>query len=355
MIHSIQFKDVHAEVEEAKRKAKESDIEYDKEYKKWVAYKKRVEKEDKEYEAKMKKDPAKYPVWRKPSRMGMMGLRGEMDKRTKDTPFTDFMKGPYMNSLEALNGKRFEFTGGLNVIVGENGAGKTSLLKVIRKIFFSEGLNHSTLVGIPYWHLKLGDDALPMMGICELKADYRRCAYNLLHDRDIDRQNPFDQGGIKVFMQMYEGMSASKGEKGVIALNSLFKEFDQKTKEPIESKHHPRGMEGNVVAILKESIERYSDEYGEQAKKVLAYYKKHQVDDTKYPFIMDEPDSGFDVFKAKMLCDLLERMADDAEKNIIQPIVVLHNVAIISRLMKNKKVNFIELTPNYLETVRKFF
>ena len=44
MINSIQFKDIHAEVEEAKRKAKESDIEYDKEYKKWVAYKKRVEK-----------------------------------------------------------------------------------------------------------------------------------------------------------------------------------------------------------------------------------------------------------------------------------------------------------------------
>lgn len=355
MIHSIQFKDVHAEVEEAKRKAKESDIEYDREYKKWVAFKKRVEKEDAEYMEKRKKDPAKYPVWRMPSRCGVMGLRGEMDKRTKDTPFTDFMKGPYMNSLEALNGKRFEFSGGLNVIVGENGAGKTSLLKVIRKIFFAEGLNHSTLVGIPYWHLRLQEDTLSMMGICELKADYRRCAYNLLHDRDIDKHNPLDQGGIATFLQMYEGQSASKGEKGVIALNSLFREFDKKTNVPIESKHHPRGMEGNVMTVLKDALKHYNGESVDQIKRVIKYYKSHQVDDKKHPFIMDEPDSGFDVFKAKMLCDLLERMADDAEKNVIQPIVVLHNVAIISRLMKNKKVNFIELTPNYLETVRKFF
>lgn len=353
MIHSIKFKDISEEIAQAKVGAKECDAKYDKEYAEYLKDVEELRKKEAEFDENHKKDPDKYPSWRRPSAFRCL-RRGEMEKRTHDKDWHDLVSSPYMNALDSLNGKEFKFTEGLNVIVGANGVGKTSLLKVIRTIFVAEGKNHSLVKGQQYWHLDLEHEVIPMLEICELKADYRRCVFNLLHDRDIDKNNPW-VGGIDTFMQMYEGMHSSKGEKGLIAINAMFGEFAKGTKMDIDDPKNPRGMESEVLGTMREGVKRYSGECGQKIQRVLDYYAANQVDDKRFTIIMDEPDSGFDVFKAKDLCDMLERMANDTERNIIQPIVVLHNVAIISRLMKNASVNFIELTPNYLETVRKFF
>lgn len=66
---------------------------------------------------------------------------------------------------------------------------------------------------------------------------------------------------------------------------------------------------------------------------------------------MDEPDEGLDIYRLKELCSLLEMMVDDAPRSCIQPVVAIHNVAIIKRLLKKGGVNFIELTPGYLDAV----
>ena len=47
----------------------------------------------------------------------------------------------YMYTLPSLRGKTFEFTPKINVIVGKNGSGKTSLLKVLRYLTFCDGIN----------------------------------------------------------------------------------------------------------------------------------------------------------------------------------------------------------------------
>lgn len=351
MIHSIEFKDVRDIVEKAKREAREADFEYDKEYSEYLQEKAIYDKKNAEWENKHNEDPTKYPEYTRPRKSY---FRRDMEKRTKDSPYTDFLECSYINALESLNGKKFEFSPGLNVIVGSNGAGKTSLLKVIRTIFFCEGLRNSSLFDVPYWHFKVTNDVVPMLHMCDVIADYRRCAYNMLCERDINKNDPFSNGGAETFLQCYEGLHSSKGEKGVIALNMLLDQFREKCDLPIEDKNHPRGMAGNVMLYLIDAMARFSEETANDIREVVDYYKNHQKDDEKHPFIMDEPDSGFDVFKAQSLCNLLEKMANDSDRSIIQPIVVLHNVAIISRLMKNPKVHFIELTPGYMDAVRKF-
>lgn len=345
MIHSIEFKDVRDIVEKAKRDARAADLEYDKEYDEYLHDRAEFEKMLSDWEKAHEENPDKYPDFTRPRNYRLR----EMDKRTCDSPYEDFLECSYINALESLNGRKFEFSPGLNVIVGSNGAGKTSMLKVIRRIFFCEGGRKSELRPAPFWKLSVPNDVVPMLEICDLRADYRRCAYNMLCDGDIDKREVSD---VATFLQVYEGMRASNGERGIIALNTLLKQLGEKCDLPIEDDNHPWGMAGSVLSCLISGLS--DDEWGERMRQIVDYYDAHQVDDEKFSVIMDEPDSGFDVFRAKILCDLLERMANDADRIAIQPIVALHNVAIISRLMKNPKVNFIELTPGYMDAVRKF-
>lgn len=278
------------------------------------------------------------------------------EKRTSDTDWHEIVKAHYANALESLNGKEFHFSPLFNVIVGENGSGKTTLLKAIRALSLCpEGEMHST-TEIPYWNLTLERESYPYFGFCEMKSDYRRCLYGLVRDEDLNRHSGINN--IKQFAQAYEGSAASKGEKGIIALSTLMREFAEGKGRSVSDPENERGMEkhalGNIKDYLTKFGDRESDPFAPMLKTILDYHKRNQVDDARRPFLLDEPDCGFDVFKAKTLCDLLERMADDAEKNIIQPIVVLHNVAIIKRLMNKQNVNFIELTPGYVEAIKNF-
>lgn len=353
MIHSIKFKDIGGAIEKAKAEAKKADADWDKEYASAVREKKRREKADAEYMAKHAKDPEKYPEWRRP-KSGLWEMRfGRIEKRTRDTDWKELIRGPYQNALEALNGKTFTFTPGLNVIVGANGVGKTSLLKVIREITFAEKQDHSSLIGVPYWSLGL-DGTCALTDCCEIKADYRHCVFNLRTFADIDMKNPMDHGGIGTMLQLYEGNTQSKGEKGSYAIASLMQTFQIGKGMDINDPKNPRSMKCEVLSVMEKELERTCDDYAKRIRKVLDYYKANQVDDGKFAILLDEPDAGFDVFRALDLCRMLERMADDSEKIVIQPVVVLHNAAIIARLMRKPNVNFIELTPDYLNTVKKF-
>lgn len=353
MIHSIKFKDIGDAIEKAKSEAKKFDEDWDKEYASAVSSQKSREKDDAEYMAKHAKDPEKYPEWRRPKR-GLLDIRfGRIEKRTRDTDWKELINGPYQNALDSLNGKTFTFTTGLNVIVGSNGVGKTSLLKVIREITFAEKQDHSSLIGVPYWSLGL-DGACALMDCCEIKADYRRCVFNLRTFSDIDTQNPMDHGGIGTMLQLYEGNTQSKGEKGSYAIASLLQTFQVGAGMDINDPKNPRSMKCEVLSVMEKELKLACDDRAKNIRKFLDYYKANQVDDEKFAILMDEPDAGFDVFRALDLCRMLERMADDADENIIQPVVVLHNAAIIARLMRKPNVNFIELTPDYLNTVKEF-
>ena len=66
-------------------------------------------------------------------------LSKEEVEKTKTDEWHDCGLGGYEFDLPALNGKTIEFKPGMNVIVGRNGCGKTSLLNVIRKLTMCDG------------------------------------------------------------------------------------------------------------------------------------------------------------------------------------------------------------------------
>jgi ATPase subunit of ABC transporter with duplicated ATPase domains len=70
--------------------------------------------------------------------------------------------------------------------------------------------------------------------------------------------------------------------------------------------------------------------------------------------MLDEPDNNLDVINLKHLYDVLT-----FEHPEIQVIAIIHNVALIKKLLEAKDkgiidINFIEMTPGYLKTVKEF-
>lgn len=344
MIHSIKFHDMTEAIEKAKVEAVEADAEYDKAYQKYLEQKREIE----EYERNMKLDAQKYPWHNKPRG----GYIHEMEERTEPTDWREMVNCPYMAVLDSLNGKEFKFGKGLNVIVGANGSGKTSMLNVMRGVFFSKETYKSQLRGKPYAEIGLPED-FEMFGVADVKADYRRCMFNLVHTRDIRDSNTMF-GGMFSFLQKYDGMRQSNGEQGINSMNMLLRMFNNLESEgkDISDPENTRGFEHHVKSVLRKvGKESYSYVI---AQKMLAYYDDNHVEDDKFTFVMDEPDMGFDIFRVMQLYKTFSVIADNADTIPCQYIVVLHNVSLISRLMDKEGVNFIELTDGYLDAVKQF-
>lgn len=341
MINSIRFNDVSDLVAQAKVDASECDAEWDRDYEEYVEKKARLDREQAEYERMAMSDPEKYPERMSPR--ARHWADHEVRRRTQPTRWQDMLSIPYENALESLNGREIRFTGGLNVVVGANGSGKTSLLNVIRRIFFAYGKPSSALVGESYWWTDM-DSVASMLGICDLRADFGKSLFNMLHDKDIGEANIWSCGSGS-FLQKFCGFSASNGEKSVMSISRLFGEFGDE---------EARDMGRMVVAALEEGRTKFMDHTNKAIDMVLGYYRDHHVPGDKWTMVMDEPDEGLDVFAAGELASVLERIADDAPGSAMQPIVVLHNASIISRLMGKGCVNFIEMTPGYLKAVEEF-
>lgn len=79
--------------------------------------------------------------------------------------------------MESLKGKTFEFKKGLNLIIGPNGIGKTSLLNVMRYLTFCKSTFYtSSAKSDTKIDFNIKDYLIPNV---EMKADYRFSFFNL--------------------------------------------------------------------------------------------------------------------------------------------------------------------------------
>ena len=90
----------------------------------------------------------------------------------------------YLSGLGAFrNGKTYEFKPGVNIIVGKNGCGKTTLMNLIRKYLLvdlsecSAGMFNSNINAVCFG---LGDDKHMYAG-ADVYADYWRNTFRLCH------------------------------------------------------------------------------------------------------------------------------------------------------------------------------
>ena len=231
----------------------------------------------------------------------------------------------YLSNLDVFkNGTEYVFKPGVNVIVGENGSGKTTLLKLIERYLLvdktecSLGMYGSVMRGL----MGLKDAVPDGVGVY---ADYDKNTFRLCHKAE--KNNDDVMSSFSAFGETYMQMHSSTGEGVNIAINSLFKRMF--------SKDAKLKFDYDKIAQKKKS-------YGD-------YINSHRVQShNEWTIILDEPDRNLDIDNIGNIKNILS-----FHKKNTQIIAVVHNPLLIYALSKKKNINFIELTPGYVDRAKK--
>ena len=237
----------------------------------------------------------------------------------KNTPIT------YLSKLDNFkNGTKYEFKEGVNVIVGENGCGKTTLLNLIRAYLLiddkdcDKGLYNSNINKL----FRSYNNKDEMLDGVDVYADYERNTFRLCHASEISEDGMMKD--FNSFGTYFTQKHSSTGESVNIALTSLF------------------NMMFSANAKLKYDYGKLGDMY----PMYVEYVGKHKIKGNEWTIIMDEPDRNLDIEHIDEILGILS-----FHKEQTQIISVVHNPLLIYSLSKNKEVNMIELTDGYVNKV----
>ena len=234
----------------------------------------------------------------------------------------------YLPKLRAFkNGRTYEFKPGVNIIVGKNGCGKTTLMNLIRKYLLvdlsecSAGEWNSNINDVCFG---LGGDK-HMYGGAGVYADYQRNTFRMCHagERTHNEAVFADEHSVDEF---FGQKWASTGEGVLKSLESLFARMFSKG------------------AQLKFDYTQFKDNY----RPYMEYILDHVIEGDEWTVLMDEPDRNLDIENIGQIRGIL-----DIHKPHTQIIAVVHNPLLICALAKNTEVNFIEMTRGYVNKVKK--
>lgn len=233
----------------------------------------------------------------------------------------------YLSKLKVFkNGKVFEFKEGVNIIVGENGCGKTTLLNLIRKYLLvdlsecSAGLYNSNINDI----CEVFGDKHVYDG-AGVYADYQRNTFRLCHAGERKHNDDVFENDHSI-AEFLGQKDASTGEGVLVAIQSLFARMYDKN------------------AKLTFDYLQFGDNYTPYMK----YIHDHIIEGKEWTILMDEPDRNLDIENISQVRGILS-----FHKPQTQIIAVVHNPLLICALSKNPEVNIIEMTRGYVKKVTK--
>ena len=234
----------------------------------------------------------------------------------------------YLRKLSAFkNGRTYEFKPGVNIIVGRNGCGKTTLMNLIRKYLLvdlsecSIGMFNSNVNDI---FRGFGSDKRIYGGV-DVYADYRRNTFRLCHAGE--RKNNDDVFADKHSIDEFFGQKwASTGEGVLKALDSLFARMFSK---------------GARLTFDYTQL-------GEVYPQYMKYIVDHRVEGDEWTILMDEPDRNLDIENSAQIRGIL-----GFHKPHTQIIAVVHNPLLICALSKDPDIHFIEMTRGYVKKINK--
>ena len=233
----------------------------------------------------------------------------------------------YLPDLDNFqNGKEFIFKPGVNIIVGENGCGKTTLMNLIKKYLTVDYMDCDKgeyRCNINSLYEGLGQMSL-LDGI-DVYADYQKNTFRLSHAGEKEQKQAVKT--FEDFGTMFTQKHSSTGESVLVAVNSLFNYMFKKGAKLIFD-----------YSQFKESDPLYWE-----------YVKQHsQENSDEWTILMDEPDRNLDIENINQIKGILS-----FHKEQTQIIAVVHNPLLICSLSKKKDINIIEMTEGYVHKVNQ--
>lgn len=251
----------------------------------------------------------------------------------------------YARDLESFkNGKEYEFKPGINIIVGNNGCGKTTLIKMIASYMLCENkmcteLPNFSVIGdcLKIENIFRGEELKDGM---KVESDYAGVVYNYITHKDLTNDEILSSPE-KASMYI-DNSSASTGESMVSSLGYLLNmAFSNKNIQfPINE----------IIELSKKS----NDIWSKRFKSLLKYYKENSIqvsmEDFEFTFLLDEPDRNLDLDNIDSIYNILSYRKENT-----QLLCVIHNPILIYKLSKLPYINFVEMTDGYVDKVKGVF
>ena len=254
----------------------------------------------------------------------------------------------YIADIPALKeGTTIEFKPGINIIVGANGCGKSTLIKTIATYLLCGNGYMKTPTGynsvgdaVNDRHLWDPTETEKLLDGVDVAHDYNGVAFILRNSYEMEEGEALRD--MDSFVSAYKRRVSSMGENTMFSIQTLFDVmFADKGAEYLTF----------PIANLKKIMDNAGDVWKERLKKLLQYYKRNQVtdltpEDFQYTVLMDEPDRNLDIYNLDQVADILSQ-----DKEMTQLIATVHNPLLIARLSQKPNVNIIEMTEGYVNSV----